>query len=271
MNENYNSKKVKRIIMIAASAFIVVIAAVMVVIIATRPCEHKQTIVLEAVPASCTEDGKTEGLQCERCGEILEEQETVSATGHSMDEGVITKQQTCTESGVMTYTCTKCGYTETQDIEPHDFTSTVIKESTCTEKGEELFTCKNCGYEKTQELELAEHEWEDMGGNSYSDVCKECRRFKISTLDIKPNEWWTLNGNPYLQFQNAMLTVISSSDTNFRVSCNPICSVCHITVSPSEYKYYTVGVYSPVGITYTCDLCGCETDVMIKVDLQPYD
>ena len=47
---------------------------------------------------------------CGHTDEISEKAE------HSWDDGVITKQPTCTEDGVMTYTCTVCEKTKTADI-----------------------------------------------------------------------------------------------------------------------------------------------------------
>lgn len=48
---------------------------------------------------------------------------------HKWDEGVITKQASCTESGGVTYTCADCGETKTETISPlgHDY-----KDGICT-------------------------------------------------------------------------------------------------------------------------------------------
>lgn len=69
-----------------------------------------------AVEAACVETGLTEGSHCSVCGEILTAQETVPATGHSWDGGVVTKEATATEEGIMTYTCTVCGAQKTEAI-----------------------------------------------------------------------------------------------------------------------------------------------------------
>lgn len=64
---------------------------------------------------------------------------------HTWDEGEVTKDATCTEKGEMTYTCTKCGETKTEDIDPlgHDYKS-VVTEPTCTEQGYTTHTCSRC-------------------------------------------------------------------------------------------------------------------------------
>ena len=69
-----------------------------------------------AVAASCEETGLTEGAHCSVCGEILTAQEVVAATGHSWDNGVVTKEATTEQEGIRTYTCTTCGATKTETI-----------------------------------------------------------------------------------------------------------------------------------------------------------
>ena len=79
---------------------------------------------------------------------------------HQFDPGVVTKEPTCTEAGVMTYTCNECGETKTEEIPAAGHTygdAVVTKEPTCTEKGELTFTCTVCGETKTEELEAAGH------------------------------------------------------------------------------------------------------------------
>lgn len=41
---------------------------------------------------------------------------TTISVEHSYDDGVVTKEATCTEAGVKTYTCSKCGDTKTEEI-----------------------------------------------------------------------------------------------------------------------------------------------------------
>ena len=102
---------------------------------------------IPAVPATCTTAGKTEGKKCSVCGEVLEAQQEVPATGHTPDsfwtygaiadkhykkcltcgeiaetadhtwnDGEITTEPTTTTEGVKTYTCTACGDTKTEVV-----------------------------------------------------------------------------------------------------------------------------------------------------------
>lgn len=80
---------------------------------------------------------------------------------HVYDEGKVTKEPTCTEPGVKTYTCS-CGDTRTEEIPAlgHDWDEgKVTKEPTCTEKGEKTFTCKrDANHTKTEELAALGHD-----------------------------------------------------------------------------------------------------------------
>ena len=141
-------------------------------------------------PPTCTEEG-TKKCVCEVCEKI--KTADIPATGHtfsdawskddtyhwhaatcghtdeisekaehSWDDGVITKQPTCTEDGVMTYTCTVCEKTKTADIPAtgHTFSEDWSYDDTYH------WHAATCG--DTDEVsEKAEHTW-DNG------VCSVC-------------------------------------------------------------------------------------------------
>ena len=50
------------------------------------PCEHVEETV-EGYPATCTENGLTDGTKCALCGETLEVQSVITAPGHSFTNG----------------------------------------------------------------------------------------------------------------------------------------------------------------------------------------
>lgn len=76
---------------------------------------HPQIITDEAIPPTCTQDGKTEGTHCPVCNYKVE-QETIKATGHSWDEGIITLEPTLTTEGEKLFTCKTCKTIETEKI-----------------------------------------------------------------------------------------------------------------------------------------------------------
>ena len=104
-------------------------------------------VIDKAVAPTCTESGLTEGKHCSVCAVILVAQETVPATGHSWDEGAVTKEATETETGILTYTCTVCKTTREEVIptlEHQHVHQGVVTEPTCTEAGFTTYTCA-CG------------------------------------------------------------------------------------------------------------------------------
>ena len=97
------------------------------------PCATGHTEVIdEAVPATCTETGLTEGKHCSVCGEILVAQEVVPA-GHDYEE--IYTAPTFEADGFTTYTCTGCGDTYTEN---HTGTMKTLAASIDDEKYETL-------------------------------------------------------------------------------------------------------------------------------------
>ena len=120
-------------------------------------CSKVETAVIPALghteavdaakAATCTETGLTEGKHCSVCGAILTVQEKTDALGHAWDNGKVTKEPTETETGVKTFTCTRCGETKTEVIpalsHEHSYDA-VVTAPTCTEKGYTTHTCA-CG------------------------------------------------------------------------------------------------------------------------------
>ncbi len=156
---------------------------------------HSYTEQITKEP-TCTEAG-VKTFTCE-CGDSYTEE--IPATGHSYTENVvaptyeaegytehtcsvcgdsyrdnfvpklehthsyteqITKEPSCTEAGVKTFTC-ECGdsYTEEIPATGHSYTEQVTQEPTCTVPGVKTFTCANCGDTYTQEIPMADHDYE---------------------------------------------------------------------------------------------------------------
>ena len=129
---------------------------------------------------------------------------------HIFDDGVITKEATCTALGVKTYTCT-CGFTKTEDVEVishtnssewssdtgyhwhrcencmaidydtkvrHTWDSGVVDEkATCQSTGRMIYTCTECAATKSEEISLANHEYKtiyDTNATYHYYSCKNC-------------------------------------------------------------------------------------------------
>ena len=72
-------------------------------------------------------------------------QETIAALGHDFGEWEVTTPATCTSKGVETRYCSRCDATETREIDKlnHSYTA-VVTNPTCTEQGYTTYTC-SCG------------------------------------------------------------------------------------------------------------------------------
>lgn len=134
------------------------------------PASGHQEEIIPGTPATCTEEGLTEGARCSVCGKELVAQKPIPAMGHDWDEGVITEEATADTSGVITYTCRNdSSHTRTAKIHA---TSHVLaypvreneKEATCEEEGgyEEVRYCETCGEEVSREyvtVPALGHQW----------------------------------------------------------------------------------------------------------------
>ena len=78
--------------------------------------EHVHDLIHhEALEPTCTKSGHNEYDECRTCD--YSTLTIIPPLGHSYDSGVVTKEASCTEEGIITYTCTRCGDTYTETIE----------------------------------------------------------------------------------------------------------------------------------------------------------
>lgn len=126
---------------------------------------------------------------------------TVSVSGgtftyghvHEYDGGVVTKEPTETEAGLMTYTCGICGHQTSREIpvlsHTHDWSGfKVVEEATCEGPGVRESVCTKCGEVRTEEIPQREHSWdeprevgasEDGRWNLFEYTCTECGFTKV--------------------------------------------------------------------------------------------
>ena len=175
-------------------------------------CPHTDLLDPEVVAPTCTEPGKIV-QRCALCGEVVVENtdpDNPEPLGHEEGEGVVTKEATCTETGVMTYYCVRCD-TElrTEDIPtiPHtEGAGVVTKEATCTETGIMTYYCTVCETElRTEVIPMIEHiEGEGVVTKEatcteegemtyYCTMCNEPLRTEvIPMIDHTPAEEWVV-------------------------------------------------------------------------------
>ena len=71
----------------------------------------------EAVEATCTKTGKTEGKHCSRCNKVLVKQEEIKALGHDFANYIYNNDATCLTDGTKTAKCSRCNETDTVKAE----------------------------------------------------------------------------------------------------------------------------------------------------------
>ena len=74
---------------------------------------HEHNYVRQERPATCTQDGYVKYVCA--CDSSYNEA-VYPALGHDWDSGTVTKEPTATETGIRTYTCTRCHETKTESI-----------------------------------------------------------------------------------------------------------------------------------------------------------
>lgn len=114
----------------------------------------------------CTADGCDISLNSQKDG----------YAAHTYGDYTVTKEATCSETGIQTRECSVCHYVDTDIIPtiPHTYDDgEITKEPTATDPGEKTYTCIHCGHSYTQEIpatgELREYTFEvRFNGENYN-------------------------------------------------------------------------------------------------------
>ena len=120
--------------------------------VVTTTGAHTAEIVTVLREATCTTNGVGK-TACKYCGKAMGYQSIPAS--HKWDDGEVTKAATCTEAGEMTFVCSVCKATKTEEIQAlgHDIVFITDAEPTCGKAGEGHNECLTCGYkEDAQEI-----------------------------------------------------------------------------------------------------------------------
>ena len=133
-------------------------------------CPYKKTESLKATghknketrnykKPTCQEEGYTGDIYCKDCGILLSSGKVTKKYDHDWDGGKVTKEATCKEEGIMTYTCENCDETETVSIKKtaHNYKIMEQKDATCTENGYSISACQTCNDKKKEEIVAKGH------------------------------------------------------------------------------------------------------------------
>ena len=160
-------------------------------------CPYKKTESLKATShknkeprnykkPTCQAEGYTGDIYCKDCGILLSSGKVTKKYDHDWDGGKVTKEATCKEEGIMTYTCENCDETETVSIKKtaHNYKIMEQKDATCTENGYSISACQTCNDKKKEEIVAKGHskgirnkktatcKAEGYTGDTYCRICK---------------------------------------------------------------------------------------------------
>ena len=177
---------------------------------------HQNTEVRDAKEATCEKAGYTGDTYCLKCKKKISTGTEIAKKPHAWDAGKVTTPATCEEKGVKTYTCTKCGATQTEEIAATGHQNTEVrdaKEATCEKAGYTGDTyCLKCKKKISTGTEIAKkpHAWDagevttpatytKTGIKTY--ICKVCGEKKTEAIRKIPmpkaGTVYTIAGNQY--------------------------------------------------------------------------
>ncbi len=127
------------------------------------PAGHKEEVD-EAIEATCTATGLTEGKHCSACGEILVAQEEIAKKCHT-EEIDAAVEATCTETGLTEGKhCSACGEIlvaqDVIDALGHNYGKwSISTPATCTNTGRMSRICSVCRYVENEIIPVAGHSY----------------------------------------------------------------------------------------------------------------
>lgn len=210
-----------------------------------------------AVSATCTASGYTGDQICKNCGNVKSKGTTISATGHSWGNWVVTKNATETDQGVETRTCSVCKAQENRSIptlahtHKYQFSQTIAP--TCTTAGYDLYCCSCGAEEKRNQKSATGHSYElrnavaatcTTSGYTGDEICKNCGNIKskgttISATGHSWGEWIVVTPATYLHSgtQTRTCSICGASETQ---EVSPLSSPFVDVQDPNSYCYDAV-------------------------------
>ena len=214
------------------------------------------------VEATCTENG-TITYTCVDGDDSYTE--TIPATGHNYDNGVVTKEATCEAAGIKTYTCANCAATYTEEIPAigsHSYDNGVVtKAATCEAAGVKTFTCSACNSTYTEEIPATGHNY-DNGVVTKAATCETAgvKTYTCSTCGKTYTEEIPATGHSY---DNGVVTKAATcEEAGVKTYTCANCAATYTEVIPAGNHNYKgevtkAATCEEAGVkTYTCANCG---------------
>ena len=233
-------------------------------------CEATKTQTVEKVSHNYStvwsKDGDNHWYACTNNGCTEKKESAV----HTWNNGEVTKDASCFEEGVTTYTCTVCGQTKTEAIKmiDHTFSTEWSKDGAghwyactvegCNGKDAEVPHTWNNG-ETTKEASCFEE-----GVTTYTcNVCKQTKTEAINMIDHTYSTEWSKGANGHwhdctVEGCTAKDTVIPHTFGDW-VNDSRYCSACKFAEA-REHKHVFATEWSKDGENhwYACTIAGCK-------------
>ena len=160
------------------------------------PCTHEWVAGSFTVKPICGEltEGKRQYV-CSLCDETKEETVTNEATKCSWDGGAVTKDATCTEDGILTYTCVNCGDTNDRAIVKLGHKLDIYNAEVDYDANKRQIPCVQCDYTVEKEAYVLYSDFGAVGDGVAEDheAIRDAHRYA--------NEWgidvWADEGATY--------------------------------------------------------------------------
>ncbi|MBQ7296291.1 MAG: hypothetical protein IJW86_08915 [Clostridia bacterium] len=156
---------------------------------------HTEKLVY--VAATCTSEGSAV-IVCETCDDELSDKHTIPMLAHSYGTGTETTKPTCTQDGVMTFTCTECNDAQRTEViaKTGHTLSSVYNPASCEGTGSVVTSCSKCDYVLTQEIPAVGHKLEVTVNDAtctaegtVTEKCTVCGDTKTTTLAVKNHKF----------------------------------------------------------------------------------
>ncbi len=105
-------KKLTRILLVS----VLLLLALLMLFGCSKKCKHTETEVVGKTEATCAAEGYTGDTVCKSCKTTVKKGAAIAKLSHTLDAGIVTKNPTCIETGVKTFTCRVCKGTTAEAI-----------------------------------------------------------------------------------------------------------------------------------------------------------
>ncbi|MCQ2203286.1 MAG: leucine-rich repeat domain-containing protein [Bacteroidales bacterium] len=237
-------------------------------------------VIDEALEATCTESGLTEGSHCSVCSKVLVERTLVPAKGHNWGDWTTTKAATCVEKGSKQRVCSHdASHVDVAEIDiDHDNHVNVVTDnavpSTCTEsgltEGSHCSVCSKVLVERTL-VPTKGHNWGDWTTTKAATCVEKGSKQRVCSHDVSHVDVAEIDIDHDNHANVVTDKAVPATCTESGLTEGSHCSACHIIIVAQEeviahghiftnYVYNEDATYETDGTeTAECDYgCGAK-------------